>query len=110
MEEKEKEYAYVLTVADKVVKPIAVSWWGTKEDMVSSKCGMSTAARAFKKTAGVLVYERNPSTGEWELCDSCDVSSKVFRPVKIEFSGMTISKKYYRQYENGKYIYIEGDF
>lgn len=110
MEENRNEYAYVLTVGNKVVKPIAIGWWSTKEGMTASKCGMSVSARAFKKTAGVLVYERNKETKEWILCDSCDVTSRVFKPAKVEFDKNTISKKFYREYDNGKYIYVEGDF
>ena len=45
----EKEYTYILTIGDKVVKPVAVGWWSTEEDMVTTRCGMATAARAFRK-------------------------------------------------------------
>ena len=54
----EKEYTYILTIGDKVVKPVAVGWWSTEEDMVTTRCGMAIAARAFRKTAGILVYEK----------------------------------------------------
>lgn len=47
-----KEYTYILTIGNKVVKPVAVGWWSTEEDMVTTRCGMATAARAFRKNGG----------------------------------------------------------
>ena len=40
----EKEYTYVLTVGDKVVKPIAVSWWSNEIDEKKLKGAMAATA------------------------------------------------------------------
>lgn len=107
----EKEYTYVLTIGDRVVKPVAVGWWTSdKEVMVTTRCGMATAARAFKKTAGILVYEKEKDSDLWVFCDDCDISSRLIIPEKIEVSGMTITKKFYRDYTKEGEAYIEGDF
>ena len=52
-----KEYAYLLCVGGKILKIIA-KWWSTPQEMTAAKCGMATVARTFRKSAGVLVYER----------------------------------------------------
>ena len=52
-----KEYAYLLCVGGKILKIIA-KWWSTPQEMTATKCGMATVARTFRKSAGVLVYER----------------------------------------------------
>lgn len=107
----EKEYTYVLTIGDRVVKPVAVGWWtADKENMVITRCGMSVAARAFKKTAGILVYEKKKDSNLWVFCDACDISSRLIIPEKIEVSGMTITKKFYRDYSKEGEAYMEGDF
>lgn len=107
----EKEYTYVLTIGDRVVKPVAVGWWtADKKNMVTTRCGMSVAARAFKKTAGILVYEKEKDSDLWVFCDACDISSRLIIPEKIEVSGMTITKKFYRDYSKEGEAYMEGDF
>lgn len=107
----EKEYTYILTVGDKVVKPVAVGWWtADKKEMVIIRCGMAAAARAFKKTAGILVYEKEKDSDLWVFSDCCDISSRLLIPNKIEVSGMTITKKLYRDYTKEGEAYVEGDF
>lgn len=107
----EKEYTYVLTIGDRVVKPVAVGWWTSdKKEMVINRCSMATAARAFKKTAGILVYEKEKDSDLWVFCDACDISSRLIIPEKIEVSGMTITKKFYRDYSKEGEAYMEGDF
>lgn len=107
----EKEYTYILTVGDKVVKPVAVGWWtADKKKMVITRCGMAAAARAFKKTAGILVYEKEKDSDLWVFSDCCDISSRLLIPNKIEVSGMTITKKLYRDYTKEGEAYVEGDF
>lgn len=109
----EKEYTYVLTISDRVVKPVAVGWWTSdKHEMVTIRCGMATAARAFKKTAGILVYEKEKDSNLWVFCDCCDISSRLIIPEKIELAekGMQITKKFYRDYTKDGEAYIEGDF
>lgn len=107
----EKEYTYVLTIGDRVVKPVAVGWWTSdKEVMVTNRCGMAVAARAFKKTAGILVYEKEKDSDLWVYCDCCNISSRLLIPKKIEVSGMAITKKLYRDYTKEGEAYIEGDF
>ena len=106
-----KEYTYILTIGDKVVKPVAVGWWtADKKEMVTTRCGMATAARAFRKTAGILVYEKEKDSDLWVFCDACDIDSRLIIPMKIETSGMTITKKLYRDYSKDGEAYIEGDF
>ena len=105
-----KEYTYILTIGNKVVKPVAVGWWSTEEDMVTTRCGMATAARAFRKTAGILVYEKEKDSDLWVFCDDCDIDSRLFIPAKIETSGMNITKKLYRDYSKNGEAYMEGDF
>ena len=106
----EKAYTYILTIGDKVVKPVAVGWWSTEEDMVTTRCGMAIAARAFRKTAGILVYEKEKDSDLWVFCDDCDIDSRLIIPRKIETSGMTITKKLYRDYSKEGEAYMEGDF
>lgn len=105
-----KEYTYILTIGNKVVKPVAVGWWSTEEQMVTTRCGMATAARAFRKTAGILVYEKEKDSDLWVFCDDCDIDSRLLIPAKIEVSGMTITKKFYRDYSKEGEAYMEGDF
>jgi len=110
MEENRKEYAFILTVGKKVVKPVAVGWWCSEKDKTSTKCGMSAASRAFKKTAGILVYEREKDMGLWAYCDCCDVDSRLLTPAKLDIEGGNITKKYYRDYSKDGVSYMEGDF
>lgn len=77
-----KEYTYILTIGNKVVKPVAVGWWSTEEQMVTTRCGMATAARAFRKTAGILVYEKEKDSDLWVLllqpgCLTVNTSSPI---------------------------------
>lgn len=66
-----KEYAYLLCVGGKILKIIA-KWWSTPQEMTATKCGMATVARTFRKSAGVLVYERQ--FGKlWKLAERCEV-------------------------------------
>lgn len=105
-----KEYTYILTIGDKVVKPVTVGWWSTAEEMVTTRCGMAAAARSFRKTAGILVYEKEKKSDLWVFCDACDIDSRLIIPRKIETSGMTITKKLYRDYSQKGEAYMEGDF
>ena len=66
-----KEYAYLLFVGGKILKIIA-KWWNTPQEMTATKCGMATVARTFRKSAGVLVYERQ--CGDlWKFAERCEV-------------------------------------
>ena len=66
-----KEYAYLLCVGGKILKIIA-KWWSTPQEMTATKCGMATVARTFRKSAGVLVYERQ--CGDlWKFAERCEV-------------------------------------
>lgn len=66
-----KEYAYLLCVGGKILKIIA-KWWSTPPEMTAAKCGMATVARTFRKSAGVLVYERQ-SGDLWKFAERCEV-------------------------------------
>ena len=69
--DKRKEYAYLLCVGGKILKIIA-KWWSTPQEMTAAKCGMATVARTFRKSAGVLVYERQ--CGDlWKFAERCEV-------------------------------------
>ena len=66
-----KEYAYLLCVGGKILKFIS-KWWSTPQEMTATKCGMATVARTFRKSAGVLVYERQ--CGDlWKFAERCEV-------------------------------------
>lgn len=64
-------YAYVINVGGEPYKMAACGWWGTPDTMKHQACAMSAAARAFKKTASVLVYELCDDDNYY-LCHSCD--------------------------------------
>lgn len=66
-----KEYAYLLCVGSKILKIIA-KWWSTPQEMTATKCGMATVARTFRKSAGILVYERQCG-GLWKFSGCCEV-------------------------------------
>ena len=66
-----KEYAYLLCVGGKILKIIA-KWWSTPQEMKATKCGMATVARTFRKSAGVLVYERQCGN-LWKFAERCEV-------------------------------------
>ena len=71
-----KEYAYLLCVGGKILKIIA-KWWSTLPEMMSAKCGMAIAARTFRKSAGVLVYER--LHGDlWTYSERSEVFSRFY--------------------------------
>ena len=51
---------------------IIAKWWSTPQEMTAAKCGMATVARTFRKSAGVLVYERQ--CGDlWKFAERCEV-------------------------------------
>ena len=66
-----KEYAYLLCVGGKILNIIA-KWWSTPQEMTATKCGMTTVARTFRKSAGVLVYERQCGN-LWKFAERCEV-------------------------------------
>lgn len=66
-----KEYAYLLCVGGKILKIIA-KWWSTPQEMTAAKCGMATGARTFRKSAGVLVYERQFGN-LWKFAARCEI-------------------------------------
>lgn len=71
----EKEYAYVLRVNGEI-KQLIAKWWSTKEIMTEQKAAMWAAARLFKKTAAILVYEHKDKNSElWTFADSFQWSS-----------------------------------
>lgn len=104
---KEKEYAFILAVGKELSKLIACGWWCTEEDKISTKCGMSAAARAFKKTAGILVYEKEQGTADtYKYCDCCDIKHDLIIPSKVCIENGRITKLYYRDYGKEKESYI----
>lgn len=66
-----KEYAYVLYIGGEI-KQLIAKWWSTPQKMMATKCGMATAARIFRKSAGVLVYERQHGN-LWKFAGCCEV-------------------------------------
>lgn len=66
-----KEYAYLLCVGGKILKIIA-KWWSTPQEMTATKCGMTTVAHTFRKSSGVLVYERQHGD-LWKFAECCVV-------------------------------------
>lgn len=70
-------YAYIITIGERIHGTKAVGWWAMPDEMQHIKSSMATAARCFKKTAGVLVYELcEDETGNyWHLCNTCNVKS-----------------------------------
>ena len=66
-----KEYAYLLCVGGKINKLITV-WWDSPQEMTATKCGMATVARTFRKSAGVLVYERQCGN-LWKFAERCEI-------------------------------------
>lgn len=73
--EGRESYAYILNVNGTPTKTLARGWWSTREGMMLQKAAMATAARAFKKTAAVLVY-RLHDDGTFHFCDSCQTTSR----------------------------------
>lgn len=79
----EKEYAYVLCINGEIKRLIA-KWWSTEETMIIQKSAMWAAARLFKKTAAVLVYEhRGKNSDMWTFSDSFQWSSDWYFPQEI---------------------------
>ena len=65
------EYAYLLCVGGKSLKVVA-KWWSTPKEMTATKCGMATVVCIFRKSAGVLDYERQ--CGDlWKFAERCEV-------------------------------------
>lgn len=72
----EKEYAYLLCIGGEI-KQLIAKWWSTPQEMTAAKCGMATVARTFRKSAGVLVYERQ--CGDiWKFAGRCEVRSDFY--------------------------------
>lgn len=80
-----KEYAYLLCVGGKILKIIA-KWWSTPQEMTATKCGMATVARTFRKSAGVLVYERQGG-GLWKFAERCEVPPRLLPTRDHPYSG-----------------------
>jgi len=68
-------FGYVLTVGNKVSRLISESC-DHPGRVVEYKTYVARGARAFKKTAGVLVYQKHKLDNEvvWLQVDSCEVS------------------------------------
>lgn len=73
-----KEYAYVLCVNGKITQ-LVVKEWSTEEEMKIQSSAMWAAARLFKKTAAILVYEHKDMENEiWKIACSFQWSSWYF--------------------------------
>ena len=50
-------YTYIIAVSGRLWSLCAREWWGTPEGMHQNAASMATAARIFRHTAAVAVYE-----------------------------------------------------
>lgn len=50
-------YTYIIAVSGRLWSLCAREWWGTPEGMLQNAASMATAARIFRHTAAVAVYE-----------------------------------------------------
>lgn len=50
-------YTYILAVSGRLWSLCASEWWGTPEEMRTNAASMTTAARIFRHSAAVAVYE-----------------------------------------------------
>lgn len=82
MEEARKEYAYVLCIGNEISKLLA-TWWGTFCEMQINKGAMCIGARAFRKTASILVYERTDAPRGWKYCEAFNVPGNLLIPETI---------------------------
>lgn len=87
MEENRNEYAFILCVNKKLTKVIARGWRNDTEGMRRQKVAMAAAARAFKKTAGVLVYENRGAPCDWYFVEGSFVPSNMYIPGTISIYG-----------------------
>lgn len=72
-------YTFLLTIGDRIERVLSKGWYN-EESIMDVKTIAAATARAFKKTAGIMVY-REAETKEgkrlWRLVDTCSISRKV---------------------------------
>lgn len=69
--EEKKCYLFAIVVNGKIIAAPAQNWWATENDMITWAAAYCTAARAFRKTAGVTVYEKKQTL--WEAVHGCNM-------------------------------------
>ena len=50
-------YTYIIAVSGRLWSLCASEWWGTPDEMRTNAASMATAARIFRHSAAVAVYE-----------------------------------------------------
>lgn len=77
--EEKKCYLFAIMVNGKIIAAPARNWWATDYEMRLQAAAYCTAARAFRKTAGVMVYEQKQNL--WEAVHGCNLRGAIFRLV-----------------------------
>ena len=90
MEQKRKEYAYVLCIGDRIDRLICARWCGTEREMQSAKVAMCAGARIFRKTASILVYESTGKPYEYKYCSRCNVPNNLLIPEYVDIDGSAL--------------------
>ena len=70
--EEKKCYLFAIMVNGKIIAAPARNWWATDYEMRLQAAAYCTAARAFRKTAGVMVYEQKQNL--WEAVHGCNLT------------------------------------
>lgn len=86
-----KSYAFLLNVNGEPFKIIALGWWCNPSEIAAYKIGMAASARAFKKTAGVLVYELHDDN-RYYLCNSCSAAGRNIFPRSFDKDATTVEQ------------------
>lgn len=65
-------YSYILAVSGRLWSLCASEWWGTPSEMICNASSMATAARIFRNTSAVAVYELC-NDGYFRLAHGCQL-------------------------------------
>ena len=76
--EERKCYLFAIVVNGKIIAAPAQNWWATDYEMRMQAAAYCTAARAFRKTAGVMVYEKRQNL--WEAVHGCNMPCGDYSP------------------------------
>lgn len=75
-------YCFIISVSGRLWSLAALEWWSTEEHMIHEAAAMSAAARIFRHSAAVAVYELR-TDDHYHLAHCCDMQINSMIPASF---------------------------